>query len=253
MSLLASAAPAKRGSLIVTIVGAAGTGKTTLATTFPKPFLIQTTGEGVPNDAEYRPDQLGITDTSDKLRAQFEALIKDDHDYKTLIIDSVSGLEAMFIQEVLASDPKARGINQALGGYGAGRAAVSAQHMRVRKTVETLRQRRGMNVVFIAHADISRIDPPDMDGYSQYTLRLDKNSLKSYVDDVDLVGHLKQKAVLIGDDDSNKKVRSMEEVVLITHLNPAYVTKNRLGITEELEVKKGENPLAKYLNLVEGE
>jgi hypothetical protein len=246
MSLLANAAPAKRGPLICTFVGAAGTGKTSLATTFPKPFMIQTTGEGVPDDASARPDQLGITDSSEKLRAQFEALLKEEHDYKTLIMDSVSGLESMFIQELLASDPKARGINQALGGYGAGAAAVAASHMRVRKTVEALRQRRGMHVVFIAHADISRIDPPDTEGYNQYTLRLGKHSLKSYVDDVDLVGHLKQGTVLIGEE-GNKKARSTDEVVLIAHLTPAYVTKNRLGITEEIEVKKGENPLAKYL------
>lgn len=246
MSLLDEAVSEETGPLICTIVGAAGTGKTSLASTFPKPFMIRTQGERVPDDAPHRPKSLGVTETSESLWNQLKALLHDQHDYQTLIVDSVSGLESMFVQEVLASDPKAKGINQALGGYGAGPAAVAAGHMRVRKAVEMLRQKRGMNTVFLAHADISRIDPPDQDGYNQYTLRLSNKSIAPYVDSVDLVGFLKQATILVGEDGS-KKAKTTGDVVLVTYLTPAFVTKNRLGIKDELDVKHGENPLAPWL------
>lgn len=246
MSLLDTAASDEAGPLVCTIVGAAGTGKTSLASTFPKPFMIRTQGERVPDDSPFKPKSLGVTDTAERLWEQMKALIHDQHDFQTAVFDTVTGFEGMFIQAVLESDPKAKGINQALGGYGAGPAAVAAMHMRVRKGAEILRNKRGMNVVFLAHADISRVDPPDAEGYSQYSLRMSNKSISSYVDQVDLVGFLKQATILVGEDGS-KKAKTTGDISLVTYLTPAFVSKNRLGIRDDLDVKHGENPLAGYL------
>ena len=246
MSLLAAAKKPPAEPLIVTICGNPGSGKTSLAASFPKPFLIRTTGEAVPRDLAEAPDTLDEVQKVADLWAQLMALLDEEHDYKTLIIDSVTGLEALFTADVLASDPKARGIQQALGGFGAGRDAVAAQHARVRKAAEALRKRRGMHVVFVAHADIARIDPPDAEGYNSYTLRLHNKSMAPYVDATDVVGFVKQSTVLLGDD-GNKKAITTGERVLTTYMTPASVAKNRLGITEDIEFIQGENPLAPYL------
>lgn len=247
MSILQSAAPAAPEPLIVTICGTPGSGKTSLAATFPKPFLIRTQGEAVPRDlsGDERPDELGETDSVGMLWDQLKALAMEDHAYKTVIIDSVTGLENLFIADVLASDAKARGIQQALGGYGAGRDAVAAQHMRVRRAAEAIR-RRGIHVVFLAHSDINRIDPPDSDGYTAWGLRLHSKSQGSYVDSVDVVGFLKQAVILRGEE-GQKKAVTTDDRVLVTYLTPANISKNRLGITEDIEVQKGVNPLAEYL------
>lgn len=245
MSILERASKPEREPLVATIVGSAGSGKTSLAATFPKPILIRTQGEALPRDLqkEQMPDSMPELNAAVEVWDILKALLNDEHDYKTLIIDSVTGLEQLFAQEVLASDPKARGINQALGGYGAGPAAVMASHMRVRKAVEFLRKRRGMHTIFVAHADIGRIDPPDSDGYNQYTLRLPGKSMAPYVDNTDLVGFLKQGSVLRGED-GNKKAISTGERVLVTYLTPASVAKNRFGIDDDIIVEKGINPLA---------
>ena len=248
MSLLAEASKPAPEPMIATICGNPGSGKTSLASTFPKPFLIRTSGEGVPRDIapEHMPDTLDEVSKVAHLWAQLMALVDEEHDYQTLILDSVTGLESIFIQDVLDSDPKARGIQQALGGYGAGRAAVTASHMRVRKAAEALRKRRGMNVVFIAHADIVTINPPDGDAYSSYSLRMNDKSMAPYVDSVDLVGFLKQGHVLMGDE-GNRKAVSTGERVLVTYLTPASVSKNRYGIEDDLEVTKGVNPLEPWM------
>jgi len=248
MSLLAGAKKPAPEPMIATICGNPGSGKTSLAATFPNAFLIRTSGEAMPKDIpqEQMPDTLREVSKVGDLWAQLMALVEEEHGYETLIIDSVTGLESLFIQDVLEADPKARGLNQALGGYGAGREAVAASHMRVRKAAETLRKRRGMNVVFIAHADITRIDPPDGEGYNSYTLRMGSKSMSPYVDAVDLVGFLKQAHVLLGDD-GNKKAISTGERVLTTYLTPASISKNRYGIEEDLEVTKGVNPLEQWL------
>lgn len=248
MSLLSGATKPQPEPMIATIFGNPGAGKTSLAATFPKPFLIRTVGEALPEDipAEQMPDSLGEVDKVADLWSQLMALVEEEHSYETLILDSVTGLEGLFIADVLAADPKARGLNQALGGYGAGREAVAAQHARVRKAAEALRKRRGMNVVFIAHADITRIEPPESEGYNQYSLRLGSKSMSPYVDAVGLVGFIKQAVVLLGDEGNRKAVTSGDRV-LTTYLTPGSVSKNRMGITEDIDVIKGENPLSPWL------
>lgn len=252
MSILAGAKKPQPEPMIATIFGDPGSGKTSLAATFPKPILLRTVGEAVPKDIapEHMPDTLDEIEKPEQLFEQLMALVNEEHDYQTAIVDSASGLEAMFIAHILASDPKAKSMAQALGGYGAGRDAVTAQHARVRRAAEVLRTRRGMNVIFIAHADIDRIDPPDSEGYSRRSIRLHNKSIAPYVDSVDLVGLVRQGVVLMGDEGSKKAITTGERIIS-TYLTPASIQKNRYGITEDIEFVHGENPLAPYLAKLE--
>lgn len=250
MSILERAKQPEMGAIAATIVGSAGSGKNTLAASFPAPLFISTPGETTPRDIEETPDTLKI-ESVPELWEVLKAVINDKHEYQTIVFDSVTGLEQLFIADVIASDPKAKSINQAAGGYGAGRAAVAAMHGRVGKAAEIIRSKRNMNVLFLAHADISRIDPPDSEGYTQYTLRLGEKSLPPYVDNVDLVGFIKQVAILKGEEGSRKAVTTGDRV-LVTYMTPASVAKNRFGITDDIDFIKGQNPLAPYLpNYVE--
>jgi hypothetical protein len=191
-----------------------------------------------------RPDALPVLAGPEDLWEQLKALIYEDHDYRTLVVDSVTALERMFMAYVVETDPKKpRGIQQALGGYGAGRDAVAGMHTRLRKAAGLLVDKRGMNVVFVAHADTSRIEPPDDDAYMRYTLRLHEKSMPAYVDDVDIVGFLKLETFTTGDGE-RKKAISDGTRILICDAKAACVSKNRFGITEPLTVKAGENPLS---------
>jgi phage nucleotide-binding protein len=239
----------KTEPLIVTICGTPGTGKTSLATTFPGPvFLIQTQGEKVPRDlpAEHVPVSVGETDSVKKLWDQLLALTTEQHPYQTVIIDSVTGLESLFADEVLKSDPKAKSVQTAMGGYGAGRDAIAVMHGRVRKAAEILR-RRGINVVFIAHSDVATISPPDGDSYTQYSLRLHSKSMSHYVDSVDIVGFVKQATAVIGKEGEHKRAVSTGQRVLVTYLTPTAITKNRVGIDQDIPIERGVNPLAAWM------
>lgn len=248
MSILSSAKPPTVEPLIVTICGTPGTGKTSLAATFPGPcFLIQTQGEQVPRDmpADQVPVSIGETSTTKSLWDQLLALTMEEHSYKTVIIDSVTGLEQLFHDEVMRSDGKAKSINQAMGGYGAGRDAVAVMHGRVRKAAEVMR-RKGMHVVFIAHSDVERMDPPDSDSYTRYSLRLHAKSMAPYTDSVDVVGFIKQTVVTRGEGDTKKAITTGDRA-LVTYLTPIAITKNRVGIEDDLPVVRGENPLAPWV------
>ena len=244
MSLMETVSKPHDRPLMVTICGDSGLGKTTLACTFPNPIVIRAEDGLQAIPSANRPDAFPVVGSSDDLWKQLTALIHEPHDYKTCVIDSVTALERMFVADVLAQDPKARSINQALGGYGAGVAAVAAMHNRVRKAAGLLNDKRGMHVVFVAHADVETIRPPDGDDYMRYSLRLPPKSLPPYVDDVDVVGFLRLVSYAKGDDGERKRVVSTGDRELVVHAVASNVSKNRFGIEEPLECPRGKNPLA---------
>jgi hypothetical protein len=243
MSLLTTIEKPQDRPPIITICGDAGTGKTRLAATFPDPIFIR--GEdglqSVPESV--RPDAFPVLKNAEQLFAQMMALIKEPHEYKTLVVDSVSAIEQLFIADVLARDGKAKSLNQALGGYGNGRGAVATMHQRLRKAAQALSDRRGMAVVFIAHADIEKMTLPDSDDYSRYSLRLMATSLPYYVDDVDMVAFIRLVSAVRGGEGERKRAVSTGDREIICHSSVSCISKNRYGITEPIDVPEGENPL----------
>jgi hypothetical protein len=233
--------------VIVTITGDSGIGKTSLAAAFPAPIVIRAEDglQSIPMNR--RPDALPRLASADDLWEQLKALLREDHSYKTLVIDSVTALERMFIETVIESDPKnPRTINQALGGYGAGLNAVATMHQRVRKAAGLLNERKNMHIVFIAHADTETIELPDQDPYTRYSLRLGKKSMAPYVDDSDIVGFLKLETFTRGDGE-RKKAISDGTRLLTTYTTAANISKNRYGITQDITVEEGKNPLVEYV------
>lgn len=249
MSVLSTISKPSDRAIIATITGDAGVGKTTLACTFPNPIVIRVEDglQSIPQ--KDRPDAFPILQGVEELWGQLSALINEKHDYKTVIIDSVTKLDRMFIDYVVDSDPKKpKSINQALGGYGAGLMAVGGMHQRVRKAAELLNT-KGINVIFIAHADTVTVELPDEDPYTRYDLRLGKKSIAPYVDDVDMVCFLKLETYTTGDGERKKAISDGTRVA-ITYTSAANVSKNRFGITQPLVVPQGQNPFKQYIKFL---
>lgn len=246
MSILDKIAKPSDRPIIATILGDAGMGKTSLAATFPKPVFIRAEDGMQAIPAERRPDALPVLSSVDDLWEQLSALIKEDHGYKTVVVDSVTALERMFAQYIIDNDPKKpKSLNQANGGYGAGFSAVATLHQRVRKAAGLLVE-KGIHVVFIAHADTEVVELPDQDPYTRYGLRLHRKSTAPYLDDSDVVGFIKLRTFTTGDGE-RKKAISDGARLLVTYATAANVSKNRFGITEDLELNPGQNPLASHI------
>lgn len=247
MSILSSIAKPDDRSIICTITGDAGLGKTSLAATFPKPIFIRAEDGLQAIPVQTRPDAFPLLSNVDMLWEQLTALIKEDHDYKTLVVDSVTQLDTLFTNHIVDTDPKKpRTIAQALGGYGAGFQALSSLHGRVRKAAGILNEAKGMNIVFIAHSETETIELPDQDPYTRYNIRMQKKSVSHFIDNVDMVAYLKLETHTFGDGE-RKKAISDGTRILVSYATAANISKNRFGINEDIVVVNGINPL---LNLI---
>lgn len=254
MSILDQASVPELGAQVITICGDAGMGKSSLAATFPDPVFIRAEDGVARVPREIRPSALPQVRNEEQLWEQCKALVHEDHNFKTAVFDTISAADRMFVQAILKQDGKAKSLNQALGGYGAGFSALAARHQQLRNAAEMMRIKRGMNVVFLAHTEVGTMRLPDQDDFSRYSLRMTHDkSLPPYLDDVDAVGFLRQRIVLKGDDGERKKaIGDATERELVMHVTPSNVSKNAYGITEPIavtleDIKAGKNPLQAYM------
>lgn len=233
--------------VILTLVGEGGIGKTSLAASFPSPVFIRT--EDGTQSIAHREDValFPVANTYQDVLDAMQALAVEEHDFKTLVLDSITQLNVLCEAEVIMNDPKKpKGINQALGGYGNGHAATSDMHRTVRDAASWLMTEKGMNIVFIAHAISETIDPPDQDSYTRYSIRMNPKSVAHYSDNVDLVGFIKLRTFTRGDGDI-KKATTTGERIITCHPTASHISKNRFGIKEDLIFAENQNPFIPFI------
>ena len=234
--------------VITTITGDAGVGKTLLAGTWPKPIFIRVENgfkvfDQLPK--EQRPAKLPVVDSMQMLMDQLVWVLKAEHDHRTVVIDSVTQAELLFSDHVITTDEKgANSLATANGGYGGGYSAVGALHGRIRQAAKLIAERRKMHVVFIAHSDVDKIDPPDADPFSRYELALHHKSAPHYVNNVDMVAYVRLETFVKKGKELGAKGKAISDGtrVAICHTSPAQVSKNRFGIEEPVVLTKGVCP-----------
>ncbi len=254
---------------IITLVGTPGVGKTTLAALFPKPVFIQAEEiTGVFDDwsEETKPDSFPVlkradakrkTSTKDDLLSQLRALITEEHDYKSLIIDSNTSLNKLFEHEV-CEQYGVDNVGSAAGGFNKGFLVVAEMHSEIINACKYLRSNKGMSIIFLAHAGIRKMkNRPDSDEYTVYTLDMHEASASLYVALSDAVIYIRNEEFVKGTETDKKgqvtkfgKVVQTGQRVLVTSGDGriGYVNaKNRFNLEPEISFDKGENPLLKEI------
>lgn len=250
---------------IITLVGTPGVGKTTLAALFPKPVFIQAeeiTGVFDDWEEESKPDSFPVlkradakrkTSTKDDLLSQLRALITEEHDYKTLVVDSNTSLNKLFEHEV-CEQYGVDNVGSAAGGFNKGFLVVSEMHAEIINACKYLRSAKGMSIVFLAHAGIKKMkNRPDSDEYTVYTLDMHEASASLYIALSDAVIYIRNEEFVKGTETDKKgqvtkfgKVVQTGQRVLVTSGDGriGYVNaKNRFNLEPEISFEKGENPL----------
>lgn len=136
----------------VVLYGKAGTGKTTLAATFPKPVLFI-------DCSEKGTDSVRDVEEVDVLRAEswedvdhaYWFLKKDDHNYKTVVVDTMSQAQDLRIQKVMEDKGKSISVGSE-GQWGSmARKDWGTVSAALKSFIISMRDLPNVNVIFVAH------------------------------------------------------------------------------------------------------
>ena len=218
------------------IHGTEGVGKSTFAALAPKPIFIPTE-DGL---GQITVDHFPLCQDFASVTLALQSLIVEKHDYMTVVIDSVDWLERLAAKQVV--DGQSRYKTLADFDYGKGYAQLIPLFEDVIGKLNTLRAKRKMNVVLIAHTKLEKVEDPGGASYDQYSPRLDKRINGLVKEWVDLIGFATQNIVKIEHDEGFNKTRTTVNAVksegtdrkLVLNPTPAIVAKTRYPLPGEM-------------------
>jgi hypothetical protein len=139
----------------------------------------------LPVKGEEGADGLGVpifptaTSYADVMEA-VASLYTEEHDYKTVVLDSASTLEPLICNAVCQAHDK-KSIEEVLGGYGKGYVEALALWRDLLTGLDSLRNEKGMSSIIIGHVKVKRFDDPAGDAYDTYQMDMqDKASNMLY-------------------------------------------------------------------------
>jgi hypothetical protein len=208
------------------LYGPEGIGKTTFASRWPKPLFV---------DCEGGSGQLDVTRTWAPtswamLKGIVQELTKDALGFQTLVIDTADWADKLAAADVCASNSKA---SLADFGWAQGWIKLAEEWAKMLDSLTLLQQRQGMNVLFLGHAVMRKIDLPEETGsYDHWELKTEKRSAALLKEWVDLMLFANYKTMVV-EIDGKKKAQGGQRVMYTTH-HSCWDAKNRFGLKEEL-------------------
>lgn len=175
-----------------------------------------------------------IASTQDFAR-YVDALIDEEHPFKTLVVDSIDWLEKLVHEEVAReAGKKSVGEIDFGKGYARSTSIINAclQHL------DALRRNAGMNILMIGHSTIEHFEDPSTEPYDRYIPRLHKGVNPVVCEWCDAVLFA---TFRIGTKESDggfgrKRVRAVGrgDRILLTEERPSHRAKNRYSFPFEL-------------------
>ena len=216
----------------ICIFGSHGIGKSTLASMFPNPIFISTEDGLASLDVTSFP----LAESIDDVTTSIKTLIKEEHDFKTVVLDSVDWLVEPLIVEHVEGSYDAKDL-----AYGKGQMLTAEKFRETLEGLDALRRKRDMNVVLLAHAAVVRYENPQTEPYDRYQPKIPNRCNALLQEWVDVLGFAAFKIIIKkAEAGFNKEVaRGVTTGERMLHLveNPAYVAKNRYACPNSIEMK----------------
>lgn len=236
---------------ITLLYGVDGIGKTSLAAEWPEPLYLPTEGERPPSDVEMATP--GTIETFNDVIDVFSELLTTEHEFQTVIVDSLDGLEHL----VWAATAARLGVNSIEEpGFGKGYVEADTEWRNFLGGVSALAQ-AGINVVMLAHPEIVRFDSPTTDPYSRYTPKLHKRGNALVREQADLVAFMNYRVSLkekeVGPKKTVAHAEGGKERQIHLREGAGFLAKSRYPHPDSIVYKKGNGyaELSKYWRAAE--
>lgn len=212
----------------IMVAGVEGVGKSTFAASAPNPVFIPTEdGLGSINTTAF-PLAKSEQDVLDAMGA----LYTEDHDFQTVVVDSVDWLETLIWRDI-ESKFDAKDL-----AYGKGAVIAADRWRTILDGLNALRDEKGMCVILLAHVHIKRFDSPETEPYDRYSPKLQERSSALVREWCDAVLFANWRTVVrkeeVGFNKTVSRGISTGERLLFTSEKPAYLAKNRYALPETL-------------------
>jgi len=213
----------------INIQGTDGIGKSTFGAGSIDPIFIQAEDGLSYIDVPRFPQ----ADTWVEMLEQVKSLVKEEHQYKTVVLDTTDAAaklgEAYVCEQngwSSAADPKA--------GYGAFYVAEENAWGHLLSGLNVLHTQKGMNVILLSHVASKAYKDPELEPYDRWEMRCNKKVNSLIKDWVDFNLFANYETQLIKDGQKARGV-SYGNRGLYTRFAAAYDAKSRLELPNKLE------------------
>jgi hypothetical protein len=239
----------------ILLYGVEGIGKSTFGSQAPKPIFIQTE-DGLD---EIDTDKFPLATSYDDVVAALTELRNQQHDYETVVLDSLDWLERL-VWDKLCGQYGVTSIEKVDGGYARGYIHALTYWREIIAHLNVLRNERGMVVLLIAHSKVERFEDPESSPYDRYSPRLHKHAAALVSEWSDAVLFATRRIRTQSEDAGFNRKRTIAhaigkdggERILRCVGGPSCIAKNRYGIADDLPLSWPAFMAALSLNQKEG-
>lgn len=212
----------------VVVYGQEGVGKSTFGANAPSPIFLGTEKGTHHLDVARFPAPETWEDVLEAVRV----LTEEEHDFQTLVLDSLDWAEPL-CWDYVARQAGKKHIEDI--GYGKGYVAAVDQWRVLLAALDRLSERKGMNVILIAHAQIKTFKNPIGEDFDRYALQLHEKSAAVIRQWPDAMLFARHEVVA---KEQDKRVRGIDTGlrVLETMHAGGWDAKNRYDLPEQIEL-----------------
>lgn len=129
----------------------------------------------------------------DELKKYLNMLLKEDHDYQLLILDTLSSLEPKLIEGICLEE-NVRSIKAACGGYGRGYDVLVSYWQEIVELLLRLRSEKGMAILLLCHTETRKVrNSATEEEYLTHGLNMHVQSEALFLKNTDAIMFLRMK------------------------------------------------------------
>lgn len=215
---------------IFLLYGPSGIGKTATACAFPSAVAFDNEDGMYSYDvSKWQPESY------QDLMTGFDTLAREEHEYQTLIIDTLDVVETFIWNEVCD-----RHNQKSIEEFGYGKGYVHAAEVwrgEFMASCKYLRDNVGMTIVLVAHAHTKNFSRPDAESFDRWKPRLHDKASEIVIELCDIVGFANYRVTTVKSDQGFKKrTRAVGDGqrILFLEERPQFAAKSRLNLPAEM-------------------